>query len=563
MSSHRVGLIAALALLAVTVPPAASASPSLWTSRIATAPSVLRGMALGADGSHHVIFATDGATYTGSYATDRGGAWRIQSLPVEPLAIVMDASDDPVVLGIDSLHHEIYRGDGTTDLAKIQVPDGGAGRNSDVKATADGLVHVAWSDGVSAYYATLGDTTWSDVTTLHPAGMPQVNRLALAIDGDHAAHVIVSGIEGDVCPAGGCVSDIAVTGTPTATDVGVPAGFVWATTGPSGLVDVAALSFGVLRHASNASGGWASEVVATGIGSAFVSSAVSGGSLVLFLTTASGAQRADWSGGTWHLTTLHAATDAAGAIDAQGVPHVAYAAYPAGSSALTTYLLAPDATPPVAAAPTVRPRVGGIVGSTAVPMTISWGGTDNLSGWSTSTVQQQSDGGAWSTIGQGLTAKSLKRSLAPGTTKYAFRVRGTDKAGNVGGFAAGPTVTVRVTQQTSTIIKYGGRWHSTSSSSYLGGTAKYATSTSASATISFTGRAFAWVGAEGGTRGSAKVWVDGVLVKTVRTYHASTLVRRVLWAISWATSGTHTIVIRPAGTSGHPRIDLDAIVLVK
>jgi hypothetical protein len=216
----------------------------------------------------------------------------------------------------------------------------------------------------------------------------------------------------------------------------------------------------------------------------------------------------------------------------------------------------------VATSPIVRPRAGGIVGST-VPTTVVWRGTDNLSGWAISSLQQQRNGGTWSTIGSGLTAKSLNRALAPGLTTYALRVRGTDKAGNTGAWAAGPTVNLAVAPQTNAAIKYGGTWTSLGAASYLGGSAMTAYSTTAFATIRFTGRGFAWVGKYAASCGSAKVWVDGVLKATVSSYRTMTAYRPIIWSIAWSTSATHTIVIRPADTAGHPRIVLDGIVIVR
>jgi hypothetical protein len=37
----------------------------------------------------------------------------------------------------------------------------------------------------------------------------------------------------------------------------------------------------------------------------------------------------------------------------------------------------------------------------------------------------------------------------------------------------------------------------------------------------------------------------------------------VVYAASWATSGTHTIELRCLGTAGRPLISLDALVILK
>lgn len=59
--------------------------------------------------------------------------------------------------------------------------------------------------------------------------------------------------------------------------------------------------------------------------------------------------------------------------------------------------------------------------------------------------------------------------------------------------------------------------------------------------------------------GSARVYVNGVLVKTVSLHAAASSGPRVVFATAWFTSAHRTVLIRVVGTSGHPRIDLDGV----
>jgi hypothetical protein len=70
----------------------------------------------------------------------------------------------------------------------------------------------------------------------------------------------------------------------------------------------------------------------------------------------------------------------------------------------------------------------------------------------------------------------------------------------------------------------------------------------------------AWIAPVGPTRGSAKVYVNGSLVATVSLYSASTSARQVVFAKSWSTSASRTVVIKVVGTAGHSRVDIDALV---
>ena len=65
------------------------------------------------------------------------------------------------------------------------------------------------------------------------------------------------------------------------------------------------------------------------------------------------------------------------------------------------------------------------------------------------------------------------------------------------------------------------------------------------------------------SRGSFKVYVDGVYRGTISTYSTTTKYRQLVYQFSWAAPGTHKIKIVVSGTSGHPRVDLDAFVVLR
>jgi hypothetical protein len=91
----------------------------------------------------------------------------------------------------------------------------------------------------------------------------------------------------------------------------------------------------------------------------------------------------------------------------------------------------------------------------------------------------------------------------------------------------------------------------------------YSKQAGATATIAFEGRSVSWIATRGPTRGKARVLVDGVLVTTVDLRASSTQYRRVVFGMSWVNAGPHSLEIRVVGTSGRPRVDLDALVVVR
>ncbi len=120
---------------------------------------------------------------------------------------------------------------------------------------------------------------------------------------------------------------------------------------------------------------------------------------------------------------------------------------------------------------------------------------------------------------------------------------------------------VAVYQESSRKITYRGKWASVRYASYLGGKAKAARAGNAKATLKFRGAAVAWVGPVGPTRGKAKVYIDGKLVKTVNTWASKFRPGRVLFQKSWTTTGAHSISIVTLGTRRHPTVAIDAFLV--
>ena len=100
-------------------------------------------------------------------------------------------------------------------------------------------------------------------------------------------------------------------------------------------------------------------------------------------------------------------------------------------------------------------------------------------------------------------------------------------------------------------------------SGHSGGKARYTTTAGRWAQFAINGRSFAWVAPKGPTRGSAKVYVDGAYRTTVSLYSSSTAYKRIVYATSWSAVGDHVIRIVVSGTTGHPRVDVDAGIVAR
>jgi len=130
-------------------------------------------------------------------------------------------------------------------------------------------------------------------------------------------------------------------------------------------------------------------------------------------------------------------------------------------------------------------------------------------------------------------------------------------------WATGPTLTPSLAQQTSGSVAYSGTWTGESNTSFSGGSSRYAKAASASATYTFTGRSIGLVSVAALNRGKAKIYVDGTLVTTVDMADPTLTYRYLAYTKTWSSSGTHKIKVVVVGTSGRPRIDVDAFAVLK
>jgi hypothetical protein len=227
-----------------------------------------------------------------------------------------------------------------------------------------------------------------------------------------------------------------------------------------------------------------------------------------------------------------------------------------------TVVYVDDATAPVVRAPKAALAGGTQLGTTSVPVRITWTATDPGSGLSSFRLQQSTNGGAWSTVASPLVATTT-RSLTPSSTRtYRFRVRGADFSGNTSADVAGASLRVLRKVQGASSITYRRTWSTTKATAASGGSHRTTTASNASATFSFTGRSVAWVARRGSGYGKAKVYLDGTLVATVDLGGAGSW-RRVVYAWNAPPSGRHKLMVVNLATSGRPRISVDAFAVIR
>ncbi len=227
-----------------------------------------------------------------------------------------------------------------------------------------------------------------------------------------------------------------------------------------------------------------------------------------------------------------------------------------------------DTAPPVASAPVSNFIAKAQLGTSAIPVKVSWPAATDTggSGVARYQLQQKMGTGSWTNVTMPTAlSTSATRSLAPGA--YQYQVRAQDKAGNWSTYKPGASFLLSAQQERSTAITYTGTWaHAALSGSY-GGYVKHASSNTARAKLAFTAKQVQWVSTLGPNRGKAEVWVDGVKVTTVDLYSSTVKTRHAVYTRTWTASGTHTVEVRVLGTknasSTGSRVDVDTFATMR
>jgi hypothetical protein len=208
--------------------------------------------------------------------------------------------------------------------------------------------------------------------------------------------------------------------------------------------------------------------------------------------------------------------------------------------------------------PELRFRAGSMT-ATSWPVVLVWSNT-SVNAASGYRVRVNRDGawGSWKDV----TGTSYRLRVNRGHT-YQFQVRGLNLAKASGPASASIVYRPRKFSEASSRINYAGTWRTSLNTRYLGNRTRFAKAAGARATFTFTGSAAAIVAPMGPTRGSFRVYADGLYQRTVKTYSRSAAYKIVVYGIAWPQSGPHTVQLRVKGTAGHPRVDLDGILTLE
>jgi spore germination protein YaaH len=278
---------------------------------------------------------------------------------------------------------------------------------------------------------------------------------------------------------------------------------------------------------------------------------------------AAGAQTYAWNGAVGGTTVADGGYVLALRGTSGTATYNAPSAKPATPGQIALFGVTVDTVAPAAIAPSAviaAARYG--IHPDATRLQVAWpASTDATSGLAGYELSSSTNGGAWTA--PAALAATLRSTLAwvAWGHGYAFRVRARDGAGNVSAWQSTSTLAVTAFDQTSSAVRFSTGWSPVNSVYAFGGSLRRTTTGGRTVTFTATGRQYAFVSRLGPTEGSAAIYVDGVYQGQVSMYASSVGHKRVVWAKDFGTSQSRTITIRALGTSGHPGVYVDAILV--
>jgi len=123
------------------------------------------------------------------------------------------------------------------------------------------------------------------------------------------------------------------------------------------------------------------------------------------------------------------------------------------------------------------------------------------------------------------------------------------------------TYETRVFQESTVLAAYSAGWDFLHDDRYLGSNVAVSVQPDASVNFTFNGSVVSWIGPKGPNQGMARVFVDGVYVRTVDNYSRVVRPRETLFTTSFSGIGLHSLAIQARVTVARPTVSVDAFAV--
>ena len=264
---------------------------------------------------------------------------------------------------------------------------------------------------------------------------------------------------------------------------------------------------------------------------------------------------------TWSVAGSGATISPAGVVATTAPGSAIVTATSGSASGRATLTVLADTVAPTPVVPTATLTNAVVASNGDVAVAVRWtAATDIGEGVARYELQRRIGGGAWTAVAlPAPLSRSIAQRLGPqGSVEY--QVRAVDRAGNASPWQSTGAFGLQAASERS--AKYTGRWLWQTGSLFLARADRASKTAGSTASLTFTGSQFAWIAPKGPTRGSARIYVDGVSVAAVSLYATSTQSRRVVYTRTWPSSGRHQVTIRVSGTARHPWVDVDGFAVI-
>jgi subtilisin family serine protease len=232
------------------------------------------------------------------------------------------------------------------------------------------------------------------------------------------------------------------------------------------------------------------------------------------------------------------------------------------STRSTTARFLVDGTPPTVTVPRVHLR-GPVVGQRTVPVSVSWSGRDAAAGVGQYRIERSTDGKPWIEVARvGGATTAITRSLADGH-RYRYRVAAVDRVGNVSGWSTGATFRLIRLEGESRSVSHTASWARVRRAASSGGASIASSAAGAKARVVVDAREIAWIAGTSDDRGRATIYADGVRLATIDQYRSAGHARTAVFVRDWGIRAQRRLVFSVEGTTGRPKVDFDALIILR